>query len=90
MSELTVKVAEVPLNLTDVVPVKAVPVIVTLAPTVRSGRETRDAGLDDEIPRAAARAGRRRDADRARRRAGGHGRRDLDRRVHGEASLRRR
>ena len=33
MSEFTVKVAVVPLNFTAVAPVKAVPVITTLAPT---------------------------------------------------------
>ena len=33
MSESTWKVAEVPLNFTDVAPVKFVPVIVTLTPT---------------------------------------------------------
>jgi hypothetical protein len=39
ISELRVKVAGMPLNLTDVVPVKFVPSIVTLAPTAPLGGE---------------------------------------------------
>ena len=89
--ELTVKGAARPLSLTEVAPMKFVPVIVTGTPAPAAYRgEAADRGREAhrEVGRAGGRAGGRRHRDASGRGPGGHGGRDLDRRIEGDGRRR--